>query len=72
MKFMYSTAKEHEDHTKFLEKRFKRAKAVVGSRGFHCFIPIDENKISCKKVSNSETFQVFEVINKKKKIVKKV
>ncbi len=45
-----------EGVTKTAEEQLSKARTIPGTRGFHQFVPMSENKIGAKRVSEQEKF----------------
>jgi hypothetical protein len=43
---------------KSLTERFSHAKTIPGTRSFHQFVPLDDNTIRAKRVSEDEAFSL--------------
>lgn len=52
---------EHKKQTAALQKRFKTAQIIQGTRSYHSFKPIDANSMACKEFSSSPDFVVHKL-----------
>ena len=69
--FIYTTIAEHEDHIELLKPRCEKAKALPGTRSFHCFVPVNKKQISCKIVSESKSSKNLVVVKSQEELEKK-
>lgn len=56
--FDFCTTKEHKDEEHILVNRIQQARLIKGTKNFHNFVPIENNKLYFKKISqlpNSES-----------------
>lgn len=61
MYFVFCSTNEYQVTNEQLSARFKNLKVIPGTQKFHAFIPQESGNIKCKKFSNSEKFQIFNV-----------
>ena len=56
------TVEEFENHKKKWESRFAKAKTVKNTWAYHCYKPIDNNKIQCKVFSAANSDGVQQIL----------
>ncbi|KYM96833.1 hypothetical protein ALC62_12496 [Cyphomyrmex costatus] len=62
--FDFCNLSQYKKHAKVLEKRFKEAKTISGTRQFHCYKPLDSNSVECKIFSNYSESTVVKIVKK--------
>ena len=56
--FFFSKEECDENFKSKLEERFKLAKTVDGTQGYHAFVPVDQHRIEVKVIASDESGDV--------------
>lgn len=69
--FDFCTQSEHDKHEATLKSRFEQAESIKDTRSYHCYRPLNQQKIACKLFSDAPSdMSVTCFINKKTKKAK--
>lgn len=62
MNFVYVSNHEHEKQSFMLKNRFEKAIQIKGTRGYHAFIPVNNNELIVKTFSKHDTFLKVKIL----------